>query len=46
MEDERVWRDCLISIMENRLHLCTSIEEVIRIPDGVPFLGEGYDRES
>lgn len=27
--------DFLISITENRLHLCTSIEEVIRIPDGV-----------
>lgn len=27
--------DCLISLSENRLHLCISTEEVIRVPDGV-----------
>lgn len=27
--------DCLISIKENRLHLCFSMEKVITVPDGV-----------
>lgn len=33
--------DCLISISENRLHLCISTEEVIRVPDGVRSIASG-----
>jgi hypothetical protein len=33
--------DFLISISENRLHLCISTEEVIRVPDGVRSIATG-----
>lgn len=39
--------DCLISISENRLHLCISMEEVIRVPDGVRSIASGaFNKDS
>ncbi|MBR5198630.1 MAG: hypothetical protein IKW20_02225 [Bacteroidales bacterium] len=33
--------ECLISIKENRLHLCFSLEQVITVPDGVRSIASG-----
>ena len=39
--------DCFISISENRLHLCISMEEVIRVPDGVRSIASGaFNKDS